>query len=131
MSDRISSHFVADQFGKPHEIVIRDIEALDIGGDLHRSWFRPITALNSKLPAYDMSREGVLLLAMIWAGATGAAALSFAVHYVQAFEAALCLDAKLLAEATAVIGPLADQFASPATTAWVGLASMPAASTLH
>jgi hypothetical protein len=35
--------------------------------------------------------------------------MNFAVHYVQAFEAGLDLDAKLLASAMAAVGAVADQ----------------------
>jgi phage regulator Rha-like protein len=46
-----------------------------------------------QLLVYDMIRPAVMLLAMHWAGAP----LGFAILYIKTFEAALCLDAKLLA----------------------------------
>src|SRR3954451_5003971 len=72
-----NSRDVAEVFEKEHADVLRDIEALDISPDLGRSWFRPVTTLDSygrEQPSYDMTRDGFSLLVFGWTGERALAA---------------------------------------------------------
>jgi Rha family phage regulatory protein len=83
----VNSRDVAAVFGKRHDHILRDIDALDISPELGRSWFRPTQALDSygrEQPACDLTRDGFSLLVM---GFTGAKALRFKVRYIEAFNA--------------------------------------------
>jgi len=104
-----TSRVVAEQFGKRHDHVLRDIENLvtelknepstepKIGPSTHPNFggstadfaeknFLPITYRDStgrELPSYLLTRDGFTLLAM---GFTGARALQFKVAYINAFN---------------------------------------------
>lgn len=83
-----SSRQIAENFGKEHKHVLRDIENL-IGGEskigLSSMFFKSeyISAQNKKLPEYLMNRDGFSLLVM---GFTGKAALEWKLKYIQAFN---------------------------------------------
>ena len=95
-----TSRVVAEQFGKQHKHVLRDIEVLleqlrthstepNFGlstADFAEKNFLPITYRDStgrELPSYLLTRDGFTLLAM---GFTGARALQFKVAYINAFN---------------------------------------------
>lgn len=83
-----SSRQIAENFGKEHKHVLRDIENL-IGGEskigLSSMFFKSeyISAQNKKLPEYLMNRDGFSLLVM---GFTGKAALEWKLKYIAAFN---------------------------------------------
>ena len=80
-----SSRQIAENFGKEHKHVLRDIENL-IGGEskigLSSMFFKSeyISAQNKKLPEYLMNRDGFSLLVM---GFTGKAALEWKLKYIE------------------------------------------------
>lgn len=92
-----TSRAVADQFGKRHDSVIRDIENLlnlhksvEIGSDTAKDFlkqnFAEATYTDSKgrtQPQYIMTKDGFTLLVM---GYTGAKALRFKIAYINAFN---------------------------------------------
>lgn len=88
-----TSRAVAEQFGKQHKNVIRDIENLratldetENGKAFNRLNFEPVTLPDAKgesRPAYLLTRDGFTLLAM---GFTGAKAVQFKVAYINAFN---------------------------------------------
>ena len=94
-----TSRAVAEQFGKSHAHVIRDIETLitklhepnldsetDSLSDFASTHFQPFSALDTRgkeQPIYLLTRDGFTLLAM---GFTGAKALQFKVAYINAFN---------------------------------------------
>ena len=88
-----TSRAVAEQFGKQHKNVIRDIENLratldetEDGKAFNRLNFEPVTLPDAKgesRPAYLLTRDGFTLLAM---GFTGAKAVQFKVAYINAFN---------------------------------------------
>lgn len=88
-----TSRIVAEQFGKQHKNVLRDIESLreqlaetSDGDRFNRLNFEPISQPDSygrEQPMYLLTRDGFMLLAM---GFTGQKALQFKVAYIQAFN---------------------------------------------
>jgi Rha family phage regulatory protein len=61
----------AEHFEKQHGHVLRDIEAIELGPDLERVWFRPssyVDATGRTLPSFNLTRQGFTLLAMGWTG---------------------------------------------------------------
>ena len=99
----VSSRDVAEQFGKEHKHVLRDIENLISGGEpkigpsskgpsvttensvlTSMFWKDEYTTVqNRKMPMYYMNRDGFTLLAM---GFTGKEALTWKLKYIQAFN---------------------------------------------
>jgi len=93
-----NSRDVAAFFGKRHDNVLRDIDAIinannldaaAYSSDLGSKWFR-LTTVEQKtgfgvrqVPAYDMTREGFTLLVM---GYTGPRAMEFKVRYIRRFN---------------------------------------------
>lgn len=88
-----TSRAVAEQFGKTHAHLLRDIEKLkqdleqtDEGKAFSQSNFGLSTGLDSRgkeQPIYTLTRDGFTLLAM---GFTGAKAVQFKVAYINAFN---------------------------------------------
>ncbi len=88
-----TSRAVAEQFGKAHRNILRDIEKLiqdleqtDEGKTFNRLNFELISAkdaMNREQPLYILTRDGFTLLAM---GFTGAKAVQFKVAYINAFN---------------------------------------------
>ena len=88
-----TSRIVAEQFGKQHKNVLRDIESLreqlaetSDGAAFNELNFEPVRYRDEKgesRPMYLLSRDGFTLLAM---GFTGQKALQFKVAYIQAFS---------------------------------------------
>lgn len=88
-----TSRAVAEQFGKRHKNILRDIEALTAELKIEPSTaafaernFLPTTYRDStgrELPSYLLTRDGFTLLAM---GFTGATALQFKIAYIDAFN---------------------------------------------
>ena len=88
-----TSRAVAEQFGKTHAHLLRDIEKLkqdleqtDEGKAFSQSNFGLSTRLDSRgkeQPIYTLTRDGFTLLAM---GFTGAKAVQFKVAYINAFN---------------------------------------------
>ena len=84
----VSSREVAENFGKEHKHVLRDIENL-MGGEpkIGRSsmFFKSeyLSVQNKVLPEYLMNRDGFTLLAM---GFTGKEALEWKLKYIDAFN---------------------------------------------
>lgn len=88
-----TSRAVAEQFGKTHAHLLRDIEKLkqdleqtDEGKAFSQSNFGLSTGLDSRgkeQPVYLLTRDGFTLLAM---GFTGAKAMQFKVAYINAFN---------------------------------------------
>lgn len=90
------SRTLAKSFGKRHDLVLRDIEALDLPADWRLLNFEE-TQVERKTPtggkviskAYTITRDGFTILAM---GYTGSKAMKFKLAYIDAFnrmEAAL------------------------------------------
>lgn len=84
----VSSRQLADNFGKEHKNVLRDIENIKVSlGINFELYFYESTyvASNGKTnPEYLMNRDGFTLLAM---GFTGAKALEWKLKYIAAFNA--------------------------------------------
>lgn len=85
---KVNSKDIADNFGKQHRQVLRDIRSLieQAGGDLGEHNFVPssyTSEQNKVLPCYEMDRDGFSLLAM---GFTGKAALQWKLKYIKAFN---------------------------------------------
>lgn len=88
-----TSRAVAEQFGKAHKNVLRDIETTveqlsetEEGRAFTERNFAPSVYRDStgrELPAYLLTRDGFTLLAM---GFTGAKAMAFKVAYINAFD---------------------------------------------
>lgn len=84
----VSSREVAENFGKEHKHVLRDIENL-MGGEpkigLSSMFFKSeyLSVQNKVLPEYLMNRDGFTLLAM---GFTGKEALEWKLKYIDAFN---------------------------------------------
>lgn len=88
-----TSRAVAEQFGKTHAHLLRDIEKLkqdleqtDEGKAFSQSNFGLSTGLDSRgkeQPIYTLTRDGFTLLAL---GFTGAKAVQFKVAYINAFN---------------------------------------------
>lgn len=84
----VSSREVAENFGKEHKHVLRDIENL-MGGKpkigLSSMFFKSeyLSVQNKVLPEYLMNRDGFTLLAM---GFTGKEALEWKLKYIDAFN---------------------------------------------
>lgn len=84
-----SSLDLAAHFGKRHDHVLRDIEALraNLPEDFDRSNFGEISYLDNygrEQPAFHLTRDGFTLLAF---GFTGKRALAWKVRYIEAFNA--------------------------------------------
>ena len=76
-----SSRDIAAFFGRRHDHVLRDIKALIAGAPSIASNFGAVDYQDAKgelRPAYEMTRDGFILLAM---GFTGKTALAFKVRY--------------------------------------------------
>lgn len=94
-----TSLIVAEQFGKNHQHVMRDIRKLidEMGGVSkigQSSMFAETTYTNKQnkqQPMYTMTRDGFSLLAM---GFTGAKALQFKLKFIDAFNR---MDAEITA----------------------------------
>ena len=108
------SRTLAKSFGKRHDLVLRDIEALDLPADWRLLNFEE-TQVERKTPtggkviskAYTITRDGFTILAM---GYTGSKAMKFKLAYIDAFnrmEAALRGQdpAETLRIITADLGP--------------------------
>ena len=85
----VSSVDVAKRFGRRHDHALRDIDQLlEVSPNLGRSnWFRPreyIDAQQRVQRAFDLTRDGFVLLVMGW---TGPKALEFKIGYIEAFNA--------------------------------------------
>lgn len=91
-----NSFKIAKHFGKQHKNVIRDIEILECSDEFRRLNFEPTSADVPMpnggvrtIPAYTLTRDGFMFLAM---GFTGARAAQWKEAYIDAFnrlEAAL------------------------------------------
>ena len=82
-----SSLDVAATFEKQHKDVLRAIERLEIPDDFNQRNFAPVEyhdAKGEKRPAYNMTRDGFVILVM---GFTGKKALAFKIAYINAFNA--------------------------------------------
>jgi len=87
----VSSRIVAENFGKRHDAVLRDIE--NIRSNLHKfeeidieNYFIPSTYTDSRnrnYPEYLLTRDGFTLLTMGW---TGEKAMRFKVAYINEFN---------------------------------------------
>jgi len=88
----VNSRDVAEVFGKRHDNVLRDIDAISHTSDLRdekSSWFREIQSEHSTVSgrfdrSFDLTRDGFTLLVMGW---TGERAMAFKVRYIEAFDA--------------------------------------------
>jgi Rha family phage regulatory protein len=93
-----SSLDIANDFGKDHKHVLRDIEAIIqvLSPDLGSAWFRPSSYYDPtqrRLRCYDLSRQAWSLVAL---GYTGRDAMDFKVAYILKFDE---MEAKLGANA--------------------------------
>lgn len=84
----VSSRKVAEDFGKEHKNIIRDIEGKveEIGSKLSASYFIPSSykdSMNRVKTEYLLTRDGFSLLVM---GFTGAKALQWKLKYIEAFN---------------------------------------------
>lgn len=89
----VNSRILAKHFGKRHDNVLRDIDALLGSSELRNladqddTPFRPVLvrddAANKEVRTFDMTRDGFTLLAMGW---TGAKALRFKIAYIAEFN---------------------------------------------
>jgi Rha family phage regulatory protein len=90
----VNSRDVAEVFGKRHDHVLRDVDALigspDLGSLINQgvSAFRELAIFDEKanreVRCFDMTRDGFTLLVMGW---TGAKAMKFKIAYIKAFNA--------------------------------------------
>jgi Rha family phage regulatory protein len=84
----VSSVDVAGKFERRHKHVLDAIKDLLISRDVGSlGWFREACYRDPRgreQPAYDMTRDGLVLLVMPWAGSK---ALAFKIRYIQAFNA--------------------------------------------
>ncbi len=97
----VSSLKVAEHFGKRHKNVIRAIKSLDVPEDFKRLNFEPVEYVDrkgEKRPAYLMTRDGFVLLAM---GFTGRKAMEWKIRYIEAFNA---MERKLMEQAQNIAG---------------------------
>jgi len=84
---RTTSRIVAKEFGKQHRDVLRAIRNLETPDDFNRRNFALIDFKDDKgrtFQEYSMTRDGFMFLAM---GFTGAAAVSFKLKFIDAFNA--------------------------------------------
>ncbi len=68
---KTNSLIVAEQFGKDHKHVLRDIKTLDCSDKFNRSNFGPVDYIDSKgeeRPMVDMTRDGFMFLVMGYRG---------------------------------------------------------------
>lgn len=82
----VNSHQVAKVFNKRHDNVIRDIRNLAVSQEFNALNFAATYYLDSKgeaRPAYNMTRNGFLILAM---GYTGAKAMALKEAYISEFN---------------------------------------------
>lgn len=117
----VSSRQVADHFGKQHKNVIRSIEAIirnapeSFGGlNFERTSYRveiPNGGGFKDCPAYDMTRDGFVIVAM---GFTGKKAILWKIRYVQAFNA---MEAEIAGQPKALAAPVASPAIPRRTTA--------------
>jgi Rha family phage regulatory protein len=117
----VNSRDVARVFGKQHKDVLKSINGLEIGEELRRSWFRPVTYLDDygrEQPSVDMTRDGFTLLVM---GYTGQPAMAFKVAYIQAFnemearlrtQGGMVTQKDLLASVREIVAPLSTRLIS-------------------
>lgn len=108
-----NSRDVAEYFGKRHDHVLRDIDALiEVEPACAPNFGEASTAVKMpnggtrKVRGFDMTRDGFTLLAM---GFTGREALQFKLAYIEAFNE---MEAKLKASS-----PALPNFADPAAAA--------------
>ena len=80
-----TSRQVAENFGKEHKNILRDIDIIIGSSELSREMFLESTYENrgKQYPEYIMNRDGFTLLAM---GFTGADAMQWKIKYIQAFN---------------------------------------------
>jgi len=98
---------VARHFDKRHANVIRDIEELlSVNSDLSsRKWFRRtnyITSQGRSEPAYELTRDGFVLLVMSY---TGLPAMNIKIRYIDTFNA---MEAALREPAADPVGALGE-----------------------
>ena len=89
---------VAERFGKLHKNVLQSIEQLECPEDFNRLNFQPIARTDDRnriQPAYAITKDGFMFLAM---GFTGKEAAAWKVRFIEAFNA---MEAQLLASAAA------------------------------
>jgi Rha family phage regulatory protein len=117
----VNSRDVAREFGKRHDNVLRDIQALLATPSELRGfdWFREVSYLDEKgeaRPSFDLTRDGFTLLVQGW---TGPKALAFKIRYIQAFNEMEALLAsrpdivtteQFLAAIREIVSPLAIRF---------------------
>jgi Rha family phage regulatory protein len=87
----VNSRYVATTFERRHDHVLRDIAEIKtsptLGECLGTSWFLEQVspdAYGRHQPSFDLTRQGLTILCMGWAGER---ALGFKVRYIQAFDA--------------------------------------------
>lgn len=80
-----TSRQVAENFGKEHKNILRDIDIIISRSELSREMFLESTYENrgKQYPEYIMNRDGFTLLAM---GFTGSDAMQWKIKYMQAFN---------------------------------------------
>lgn len=96
---RVSSRDVAENFGKSHDKVVRDIESLDCSPEFRSANFGETPYIHPQnkqtYKMYEMTRDGWAFLVM---GFTGAKAAKWKEKYIAAFNA---MDAALQKKASA------------------------------
>ncbi len=100
-----TSNQVAEHFGKRHKNVMQAIANLDCSPEFTRLNFQPSEYTDStgrKLPAYRLTRDGFVFLAM---GFTGKDAAQWKEAYITAFNK---MEAELLARTTRPTNPAID-----------------------
>lgn len=86
-SVRVTSRFVAEEFGKRHDNVLRDIDRLECSPAFRLLNFEEISAvdaMNRPQRSFEMTRDGFTWLAM---GFTGPRAAQFKEAFIAAFNA--------------------------------------------
>ena len=83
----VSSMMVAEHFKKRHDNIIRTIQHLEIPEDFNALNFEDVKYVDAKgeeRPAFNMTRDGFVLLVM---GFTGKRAMAWKIKYIEAFNA--------------------------------------------
>ena len=83
----VSSMMVAEHFKKRHDNIIRTIQGLEIPEDFNALNFEDVKYIDAKgeeRPAFNMTRDGFVLLVM---GFTGKRAMAWKIKYIEAFNA--------------------------------------------
>lgn len=81
-----TSLLIAQNFGKKHAHVLRDVENLECSQEFRESNFglsSYLTSQNKEMPMYEITRDGFVFLCM---GFTGAAAAQWKERYINAFN---------------------------------------------